>query len=478
MAATMDADASSSRLKKAALAECIELQRKLIQVHEEKEQPAAGSSSADADSDMSWYNEQAARLDKFKAALNAVRLQPDEFAVRVALQWPQAGSGAAAGDLRPHLLRINARSQITLVRARPAQQSGEEGAVPAASTSPGDGSTQPRVFFVDLLRHVRVASSPPEGASSTADGDARAVTLEWKAPEPPPLCCVTPEADELAEVIGAHLRRYNQSRVATVQGLQQAHALKCTPYSSANPSHERLLRRLWECGFPGVPLTQRCNEHWLHLGFQGSDPATDFRGMGILGLTNLVYFGEHYPDVFRRLVTAQGKRDYPLACAGINVTSMLLELLRIEPNSSPEQVQQRPPFSDAWDSPMLCFFCHMFYRDRPFEDMYCFCLRALDRMFVSMDADCADFPLVIASLRARVQDALAQRPLSFREFKRAMGSGTDNSSRDSCDSGEASTSSNDAAHEHEERGFSREISEALKLASVAGVKTLFSKVGL
>ena len=62
---------------------------------------------------------------------------------------------------------------------------------------------------------------------------------------------------------------------------------------------------------------------------------------GILGLTNLVYFGEHYPDVFRRLVSAQGKRDYPLACAGINVTSMLLELLRIEPNSSPEQARRR-----------------------------------------------------------------------------------------------------------------------------------------
>ena len=153
---------------------------------------------------------------------------------------------------------------------------------------------------------------------------------------------------------------------------------------------------------------------------------------------------------------------------------------------------------------MLCFFCHMFYRDRPFEDMcashaqppfgaqvdssrlfrrYCFCLRALDRMFVSMDADCADFPLVLASLRTRVQDALAQRPLSFREFKRAMGSVSDSSSRgDSCDSGEASASSNDVAHEHAaERDFGREISEALKLATSSGVtqaRTLFSKVGL
>ena len=29
--------------------------------------------------------------------------------------------------------------------------------------------------------------------------------------------------------------------------------------------------------------------------------------MGILGLANLVYFGEHYGDVFQRLVAAQRK---------------------------------------------------------------------------------------------------------------------------------------------------------------------------
>tara|TARA_B100000768_G_scaffold107775_1_gene100032 strand:+ start:502 stop:645 length:144 start_codon:yes stop_codon:yes gene_type:complete len=40
---------------------------------------------------------------------------------------------------------------------------------------------------------------------------------------------------------------------------------------------------------------------------------------------------------------------------------------------------------------MFRFFCHMFYRERPFEDMYCFSLRMLDRIFVELDADYADF---------------------------------------------------------------------------------------
>ena len=46
---------------------------------------------------------------------------------------------------------------------------------------------------------------------------------------------------------------------------------------------------------------------------------------------------------------------------------------------------------------MFRFFCHMFYRDMPFEDMYCFSLRMLDRIFVELDADYADFNTVRAT---------------------------------------------------------------------------------
>ena len=60
--------------------------------------------------------------------------------------------------------------------------------------------------------------------------------------------------------------------------------------------------------------------------------------------------------------------------------------------------------------------------------MYCFSLRMLDRIFVSLDADYADFPSVLAVLRTRIQEALAQRPLSFREFKRCVSRGAENPS--------------------------------------------------
>ncbi len=86
----------------------------------------------------------------------------------------------------------------------------------------------------------------------------------------------------------------------------------------------------------------------------------------------------------------------------------------------PQSVQARPPFDGQWSSDMFLFFCHMFYRERAFEDMYCFCLRRLDRMVVAMDANYAEFNNVVAALRSRLIEALAQHPLSFREFKRLM----------------------------------------------------------
>ena len=40
---------------------------------------------------------------------------------------------------------------------------------------------------------------------------------------------------------------------------------------------------------PSEKLTSRVSPQWKELGFQGIDPATDFRGMGVFGLMCLQY---------------------------------------------------------------------------------------------------------------------------------------------------------------------------------------------
>ena len=40
---------------------------------------------------------------------------------------------------------------------------------------------------------------------------------------------------------------------------------------------------------PSTPLEARKTKQWQDIGFQGNNPATDFRGMGVLSLHCLLY---------------------------------------------------------------------------------------------------------------------------------------------------------------------------------------------
>ena len=92
--------AATLRQKKAALLEVIELQRKLIESHDANQSESLADTSAaeGIDRELEWHTDQAKRLDKFKAALNATRLQPDEFLLLVPADWAEAGTAVAPGS--------------------------------------------------------------------------------------------------------------------------------------------------------------------------------------------------------------------------------------------------------------------------------------------------------------------------------------------------------------------------------------------
>ncbi|XP_015115016.1 ELMO domain-containing protein 2 [Diachasma alloeum] len=86
----------------------------------------------------------------------------------------------------------------------------------------------------------------------------------------------------------------------------------------------------WKTLEPREALEDRVTKQWQEIGFQGDDPKTDFRGMGILGLENLVYFAEEYPTAAAHalLHSNHPKYGYAFAIVGINITSMAMRLLR------------------------------------------------------------------------------------------------------------------------------------------------------
>lgn len=72
------------------------------------------------------------------------------------------------------------------------------------------------------------------------------------------------------------------------------------------------------------------SNRWSHIGFQGEDPGTDFRGMGILGLLQLEYLSRKPQQLARDLLSRSlnEKHYYPFAIVGINITHSLLNLFK------------------------------------------------------------------------------------------------------------------------------------------------------
>lgn len=96
--------------------------------------------------------------------------------------------------------------------------------------------------------------------------------------------------------------------------------------------HVLQLESLWWKMYPDLPRSgQRLSDEWGDLGFQGKDPASDFRGMGMLGLLQLVYFTSKRTELAKLTLTEANDPYavyFPFAITGINITAFVLELYR------------------------------------------------------------------------------------------------------------------------------------------------------
>ncbi|XP_028840355.1 ELMO domain-containing protein 1 isoform X2 [Denticeps clupeoides] len=128
--------------------------------------------------------------------------------------------------------------------------------------------------------------------------------------------------------------------------MAEVEKLRREPYDCNNPEHEEMLVKLWKALRPESPLTGRISKQWMEIGFQGSDPKTDFRGMGLLGLHSLLYFAEHdqaaalqvLHDSLQPKHSKMSKAEwdkksfekaigYSFAIVGINITDLAYTLL-------------------------------------------------------------------------------------------------------------------------------------------------------
>lgn len=130
-------------------------------------------------------------------------------------------------------------------------------------------------------------------------------------------------------------------------------------YDCSNDVHEKSLLLLWDELMPNDKLENRVTKQWQDIGFQGDDPKTDFRGMGILGLDNLVYFASKYTHLARCALSRSMHpvHGYTFAIVGINLTSMALGLV-VDGSAKTHFCNKRnaPEYEDFNE-----FYCYLFW---------------------------------------------------------------------------------------------------------------------
>ena len=175
------------------------------------------------------------------------------------------------------------------------------------------------------------------------------------------------------------------------------------PYVHDENFNELML--LWRLSFPNtetIPLRQ--DPQWKRLGFQGTDPGTDFRSAGVLSVRAMVHFAETYPSKYRAvMMRTQGlsaEQSYPFACACINIVFMLTDLMKLK---RADEV----PSSDQDAAVMRATLARLLERnDTGFHDLFCVCMIALDNEWVQAKGTYMTFPFILKATKDRIISAL------------------------------------------------------------------------
>ncbi|KAI8893519.1 ELMO/CED-12 family-domain-containing protein [Globomyces pollinis-pini] len=117
---------------------------------------------------------------------------------------------------------------------------------------------------------------------------------------------------------------------STFQLLHELNKRAASRYDITVPANEKKLYDIWKFLMPDESLQSRFTTQWQKIGFQGKDPSTDFRAMGLLALDNLYYFCDTYIEIARRILSSSHHPIswFSFAIVGINITAYLLRLVR------------------------------------------------------------------------------------------------------------------------------------------------------
>jgi len=74
----------------------------------------------------------------------------------------------------------------------------------------------------------------------------------------------------------------------------------------------------------------RYGQHWVEIGFQGRDPATDLRSTGVLSLLMIYMLGQRFPKYFKKVYSSSTDCifEFPFAISLVKITGAYVKLLK------------------------------------------------------------------------------------------------------------------------------------------------------
>lgn len=184
------------------------------------------------------------------------------------------------------------------------------------------------------------------------------------------------------------------------QLLNDVEDLRKTHFDCEDPEHEKKLVLLWSLLMPNEPLENRITKQWQDIGFQGDDPKTDFRGMGLLGLENLLYFASEYSLAASHVLSHSHhpQYGYTFAVVGINLTSMAYHLLKNGPAKT-----------------YMYNYKHSFIDISLFHKMYCYLFYEFDKLWMeSKPKNMMEFSVIFEQFESIIKDKMADPASVFR----------------------------------------------------------------
>ncbi|KAH6772233.1 ELMO/CED-12 family protein [Perilla frutescens var. hirtella] len=175
------------------------------------------------------------------------------------------------------------------------------------------------------------------------------------------------------------------------------------PFDGNSSEHQDGLRQLWRLAYPDRQLPALKSEVWKDMGWQGSDPSTDFRGGGFISLENLIFFAKTYPEAFQNLLYkkdgVRSEWEYPFAVAGINISFMLVQMLDLQSGNPSNLAGQR-------------FLQMLSHDDMAFDNLFCVAFKLLDAQWLAKRASYMEFNDVLKSTRSQLERELALEDVS------------------------------------------------------------------